>query len=527
MTFEQKEYVTLAVLFLISFFVWTLPMKESSLPFGEGDAVHQFAHAEYYALNNKATREMPFYLATWYAWENKKDFFGPINAPPFFVNVALMQALGASRFLAPYLYYAIIGNFVVVLAVYFLMRKLYGYWHAALSGFFLIFSFQNALSYVWGQRTILLAMSLIPLMLYCYYKYTESYYQKNEKKIYWYLIAVFLAIGSFTHPAMPFAAVSILGVYTVILIVKHRILPFNIKTIIMSIAIFVLLFGPFIADYKNQGQSGLSSPEKMPLSTLFYLYKHTDPTENPMMYSMETLIGGYWTVPLLLLGFFALLYRRNSSDLIMLSWFLGLYLILHIYILGFNPHVDRIVKGINHVLFPITVIGLLSIPSFFSVKKIRGIVRYCVIAVFVMMVILSNAKTTYNLMRTAYQPITRMNNAQLDAAQWIEKNIQESAVIYSLGSITYPKMRWLQVLSHHAQLPGMYLSLEQAENITTSFPVNNKVTHLLFDYSDAALLDNQQALQQLQQVENTLVGNKSKPSQLVYNQNNIKVYQRG
>lgn len=521
MAFEHRDYITLAALFFISFYLWTLPIQENPLPFGEGDAVHQFAHAEYYASQNTATREMPWYIATWYAWENKKDFFAPINAPPFFVNVALMQIIGGDRFVGPHLYYAFVGNFVVVASVYFFMRKLYSYWHAALSGFMIIFSLQNGLSYLWGQRTILLAMSFIPLILYCYYRYTESYVQKKERKAYFYLLALFLALGSFIHPAMPFAGVSILGTYTLFLIIKHKKLPFSGKTMIVSIALYGIVFGPFIADYKNQGQSGLWY-ERMPVSSVGYFYKHPNPDENPIMYSYETLLGGYWTIPFVIIGLFALVYRRNASDLLLLSWFVGMYLILHSAIIGFNPHADRIVKGFHHVLFPIIVVGVLSIPSLIPVQQsIKRYLKYGCIGIFVSLVVLFNAQELYSVMKQAYPPLMRISPAQLETAQWIEKNIPEDAVVYSLGSLTYPKMRWLGVLSKRAMLPGMYLTWDKAENFTSQFPKQNKITHLLFDYSDYALMNNRQAVERLTEAEHALVQNSS----LVYDQHNIKVYQ--
>lgn len=522
MTFENKDYITLGALFLISFYVWSLPMQTSPLPYGEADASHQFAHAEYYAMKGAATREFPWYLATWYEWMNKKDFYGPINAPPYFVNIALMQVLSGDRFYGTFLYYAVIGNFVVVLSVYFLMRKLYGHIPAAVSGFLVIFTFQNGLSYLWGQRTILLALSFMPLVLYTYYKYTESFIEKKERKIYFYCMAAFLGIGSFIHPAMPFASASILTVYTLCLLIKYKKLPFNLITVGIGIVIFFILVSPFVMDYKSQEQSGLFFKPRS-LSTLLYLYQHSSPDDTPMLYSYKSSLGGYWTIPFLIMGILSLAYRRNNNDLLMLSWFLGLYLILHLDIIGINAHEDRLVKGWNHVIFPLVVLGALSLSSFIPQQK-RASAKYVIVCVVAVLALMFNAQEMYSLMKNAYPPIMRVTPAQLQAADWISHNLPEYSVIYGIGSVTDPKLRWLYVLSHRTMLPGTEFSWERAVNKTSVYPVQNKITHVLIDYSDFVALNDQGTVQKLQLFENALVPNTSK---LVYNENLIKVYQLG
>ena len=70
---DKKDIIVITLLFLVAFIVWTAPLKGHKYPFGEGDAVHQFAIADWMATSDTAQREYPAYIAAWYGKNNPKN----------------------------------------------------------------------------------------------------------------------------------------------------------------------------------------------------------------------------------------------------------------------------------------------------------------------------------------------------------------------------------------------------------------------------------------------------------------------
>ena len=57
---------------------------------------------------------------------------------------------------------------------------------------------------------------------------------------------------------------------------------------------------------------------------------------------------GYWTLPLLILGSLFLSLRRKRKDLLLLSWIIALYLILH-FDLFLGMGAGRLFRSVNNV----------------------------------------------------------------------------------------------------------------------------------------------------------------------------------
>ena len=504
---------------MISFSVWTIPIQEQSFPFGEGDAAHQFGIADAISHFDRVTFEHEFHIAAWYPFF-AGGFFARTNAPYFMINSAIMQITGGERFIPIHLYYAVICNFFVVLGIYLIMRKSYGFNHAIVSGFFLIFPLRNALSYLWGQRTHLIALAYVPVVLYAYLRYLDSCNKGKEKPTYLYISAVLAAASGFFHPAGLSIMFFSLTIFTTIIWIRERKFPINIKNLVIALVLFGILFGPFVPGYIS---SKIKSADNISfeLTGIGSLFSWTGPgASNQAIQGFSDMHGGYWIVPFMVIGISFILLRRKMHDYLMLSWLAGLYLALHLGVIGINfVGVDRVLKGSSHIFYPLAVIGIFGIVSFIKIKK-----RYlnaAVSLVLIFTIITINAVPVADTFKGAYPPILRITPYQYEASQWIDKNLDEYSIIYSIGSITYPKMRWMHVLSHRATMTGISSTFEEASETVSSFPMQDKITHIMVDYSDLYLLGQQDKIDALKSFENAYANQ----SRIVYDKNNIKVYE--
>jgi hypothetical protein len=529
---DKRDIIVLTLLFLASFYLRTLPVQQNTYPFGEGDAAHQIGRADWMAWADSASEKLPYSLAVWYR-HNPKDFFAQINAAPFMINAAMLQIIGGHRFQGINLYYAIISNFVIIMSVYFVVRKLYGFYPAILSGFLLLFPFRNLMFYLWGQRPVMLGLAFVPLTCYCYYRYTDSFLNNQQKPTYFFLSAILMAIGGFFHPMTLVVSGSALSVFTLFLMIKEKKFPLDTTMLIISVVVFAVIFAPFLPTYF--GQSGVA-PTELKITRLSSLFKWFEfPSPNPpnaFLYSYKAVHGGLWTLPFLLLGILFLLIRRHRKDLIMLSWLIGLYIALHLPVLNYVNRIDRVLTGSSHIFYPLIAIGLLGLPSLIKLpKNTKNYVKFALIISFFILTLNFNAKQNYEHLKNAYQFPLRMTDAQYDVAKWIEANLPEDSYTFTIGTLTYPKSRWVHVFSHRALRPAenndpfekaYHDKIEYLEKNPT--PYHTSFTHMLIDYSDLMLLRNNptyaQRIQELQQFEQKYTANAT----LLYDKNNIKVY---
>ena len=52
-------------------------------------------------------------------------------------------------------------------------------------------------------------------------------------------------------------------------------------------------------------------------------------------------------------------------------------------------------------------------------------------------------------LKNAYPTISRLTPTQYEFAGWVEKNIPEDSALHLMGTLTYPKKAYLQILSRH------------------------------------------------------------------------------
>ena len=131
---------------------------------------------------------------------------------------------------------------------------------------------------------------------------------------------------------------------------------------------------------------------------------------------------------------------------------------------------------------------------------------------------MTTGKALYENFNNSYQDITRITPQQLAAAEWINSNLPENAIIYDLGTITYQKTRWMLAASRRHVLP--YRGEFKAD-FTEGLKLHN---YFMADYSDISRINDarmQQQAQAIMQVEQHI--NKT----AIYNSNNIRIYDLG
>jgi len=465
------------------------------------------------AGTDKPITTLPYFIDTRYGLDNKFKPHTLWYAPPYHVNFAIMQIIGQERILPIFLFNTILCS-IIVLITYFVMRKLFGFWPALLSSFLLIFSMRDILIYLWGQWPQQIAYFYTPLILYVFYKYAMSYLAQKEKPIYIYIMSILLAINFFFHPASFFHTIVALFVFTILLFIKERKVIFNVKN--MSIAIIIFLFIIAIFPYqtanvfaKSTGGKSSSNPYIGDFSRLFHWFGMQDYyTGQPREYFSYTAMHKIWTLPLLLLGIFFLLIRRRKKDLLLLSYLISVYLMVHLIFIGFGRP-ERSLAASSHIFYPIIALGLLAIPSFLIIKiplSLRKNIKYILIILFFVLALTYNFKPAYNQLKEAYSGIIRVTPVQYETAEWLKENIPENSNVSTVGVLIMQKDRWIR-----------YISWRYVHAYKDTGP---RPSHMLFDYSDFMAIGDTNQIEQVALFEKQIMENNT----LVYNKNNIKVY---
>lgn len=526
---KRLEVLIILVLYLVTLYFWTLPIRTNPNPYGEVDASSHFAVADYMSENNKVITDLPRYIDLRYGQDNKFKEHYMWYHPPFHTNFAVMQVISGERVLPVFLFNALIAS-SIVLMVFFIIRKFYGFTAAFLSSFLLAFSLRDIMVYLWGQWPERIAFAYLPLVLYTFYKYSTSYLGKEKTKTqYLVLMSLFLGINFFLHPQVFFHTALALVILSVLMLIKHKKIPFSVKHISFAILLFIVLVSifPFQTGnvIKQMTQQVSSVEDSFQASNLGRFFSWFDPIVkpniNPSYLSYNAMHGGIWTIPLFILGLVFLLKRRKDKDLVMLAWFIGYYLMIHSDIFGIGrPH--RSLAGEAHIIYPLAAIGLVFLISLSQslLKANKKIIKFSLVTIFILFIVFSNAKNTSSTLQNSYVGISRVSKLQYDAALWMKDNLPENADVLELGTILdLPKRRWIQFLSHR-HINGINDPGDTNENIMPS-------THVMMDYSDLVLLQGnpqyKAELDALVNLEREQLINQT----LLYNQDNIRVYKIG
>jgi hypothetical protein len=223
-------------------------------------------------------------------------------------------------------------------------------------------------------------------------------------------------------------------------------------------------------------------------------------------------------MPFIALGILFLAFRRERKDIFLLAWVVSLYLVLHRDFFGSMIFLHRSLSASAHIFAPLTVIGMLSLSSIVKLpRNYNTYIKYALAIVFIFLAISINGKSAYPVLKNAYGGLSRMNSAQFEVSEWLMENteLDENATI--IGPLIFKRSRWMAAIS---QRPFSYfpaISLDDdlfVEHLTKDY--------FIVDYSDFILLNNENAIAQLQTFESSVLANYTR----LYNKNNIRVYKK-
>lgn len=519
---RKIEFVFVVLLYLSCLWLWSLPFQKNSLPYGEVDASSHFAVADYMTQTDKPIGLLPYYIDKRYGGDNDYKNHVLWYHPPYHTAFSIAQIMGGERVLPVFLANAIFSS-IVLLSVYFVIRKMFGFLPALLSGFLLMFSMRDIMAYLWGQWPERMGFAYLPLVLYCFYKYARSYLDKEEKPIYIYLTGILLAVNFFVHPMTFLHTAASIFILVILLFAKERKLFFNLKHVSLAIVIFLVIISIFPLQTMNVvvrllpgGKDTPTETNRVSISRLFMWAGglSAEGSVPDSYFSYNQMIGPYWTMILLFLGVFIIFFRRNEKDIVLISWLIGLYFMVHLDVIGQPGRVHRSLSASAQIFYPLIVLGLLYLLSYSKyLGKYKTYLKYGVIAIFVILIMFSSGKMAYSQLKGAYGGIIRVTPYQYDAAEWMKDNLPRDSEVYQFGTLTMAKSRWMWMLSDTYII---YRDIFDERDLVNA-------THILMDYSDRAAIGDKNTVDGMQSWEKENLAN----STLLYNKNNIRVYQRG
>ncbi len=522
---KKIEIIMVVLLYLTTLYIWTLPIQKNKLPFGDVDASSHFTIGDYMVTYDKSIIRIPYPVTFRYGGQNEAfpDYLW--YPPQYWTSTGIAQVFGGERILPPFIAVAVFSS-LIVLASYFLIRSMFGFWPAFLSSFLLMFSTRDYMIYLWGQWPQSLSFAFTPLVLHSFYRYCGNYKENNPKPIYLYLMALFLSAQYFFHPQGMIASIGTLAVFSAILSAKNRKISFSIKHAIIAVILFAAVsaaFAPFNAAEFFSGLTEKQSEAQQPyqFDKLFKWYHGIkgDPGLPDFYFTYDKTHGtfkdtilAWWTLPFLLIGLAVIFYRRREEDLVLISWFTAFYFLTRLVVFGYGSRDIRMFAFEAHVFYPIIAIGLISLSSVFRQEALKKYLKFGLIALFLILAVSINGKSAYDTLAGQQYSIGRINPWEMEAAEWIRSNLPENADIYGVGPAGYQyfgaKIKWLGVLSQRHFIVNL-------NNLNMS-------DFVFIDYTDALLLQSQDYVNTLQNFERNF-----KNATPIYNKNNIRVHQVG
>ncbi|MFH1850499.1 MAG: DUF6541 family protein [archaeon] len=505
-----ESFLVLALV-VLTLLVWTSPIGD--MPFGDVDSSGHFLLGDYYYQSDRPYYTLPNIIYVFIS----KTLTNLWYPPQFHLNAAMFQIIGGSRIIPAYLFYAFACSLAVI-TTYFLMRKLFGIFPALLAGLFLAFSKRDYLAYLWGLWPERISYALLPMVMYTYYRYTNSYLKKKDNNAYLFLTLLLMACQYLMHPQGLFHSLVVLGIYTIFLVIKSRRFPVSIRNSILPVILFILLVAPFsytTIRYVTQvmpQQSGDSLRIQNP-SRLFQWYPPDIPY-TPWLGDYGVMYG-WWTFPFLMLGIVYLLIKRDRKSLLMLSFLIGLYLLMHLDVIGYSNRVHRSLNAESHIFYPLIALGMYFAATALRVsRKYQPVLKYSLLVLFILVIAFMHAKKEYPNISQAYAGYLRITQPQYDAAVWMKDNVPEDAKVRLVGTAIYYKKKWIPVLSHREVLFGGH------NDLISDIPGANETEYVFFDLSDFVTLDNQDAIGYL----NYWGSQNLQGASQIYNRNNVRIY---
>jgi len=488
------EISILGIIWAIAFFMYLLPVSE--LPFGDVDASTHFALADTMGSTDKSLYWLPYQINQTYGFASNGKIWYP---PQWHLGAASIQLFSGERIVG-FFFFAAFSSSLIVFGIYLLVKELYGSYQAIIASLLAAFSYRDASVYLFSQWPQAISFYYVPLFLYFGYK---AILDLENRKRYSVVGTLILASQFYFHPQGFIASLLMLVVFVLFISIKEKKLPFKFNELILPAVILIPLVLLFIAFPLGLTEE-LESAEKAPLSRLFSWYPDAENYKDtyPSDYFSYSSSHGLWTLPLLLLGIFYVLYRRRNQDMLILSMLVSYYLLLHLDVFGYSSRVPRLMQLESLIFYPLIAIGAISIASFFKQNKTE--IKNIVFGVIIILILIFNASNSYQKLNSAFKDTERITKEQLEMTDWLRNNLPRDATISDFGTITLAKIKWLRQLSQR-------FVIQNPEN----------PNYLLIDLSDLYSIN---AVQQIQSLESQ---EKSLNLTPIYDKNNIRVYQIG
>lgn len=522
--FQKVDILAIFFLMALSAFIWTLPFQNNLYPYGDVDSSTHFALGDYMAKVDKPIYLLPYFIngttngvTTGYGILNGGKLWYP---PQYHITEAVVQLFSGQGIVPIFLFFALASSLIAV-TTYLLIRYLYGFLPALISGFFLVFSFRDIMWYLSGQYPQVLSFSLAPLVIYSAYRYMETFKEKKPKSAYLYLGTILVAAQFFIHPQAIIISVLPLAIFSIVFVLKERIPFFNLKHVIIAIAIILLLTYSFLqfplgksSIYPKTLISAKDPRSSYGLDILFKWYGALQPAgfHNPDYWSSSKIFP-FLLIPFIILGFIYIVLRRNNHDLLLLSMLLSFYLLMHLSILSAS-RAERLIETEAHIIYPLIAVGaVIAVPNFIAIanisKELKLILKYGFALLVVVIFTMTIGNNSYTTLKNAYSGISRITQPEYEASEWIQSNLPENVDVYIFRNdfpIIYSKKKWIQALS----LRHMDWASQDASNSS----------YILLDMSDVFTVYGQQGVTQLQKITDPYTNNTT----LLYDKSYVRVY---
>ena len=531
---NKWDVLAVTFLFCVALYAWTLPIQANPYPFGEGDAAWHFSIGDYISTHDTTISKLPIYISLWYY--NYNPVLGPHALeypPPNHVNYALMSAFGGERSVPIHIYRAI-SSFLGAFAVFLLVRRLYGLAPALVAGFALIFSLREMMLYMFGQQPSLLSFTFVPVILYSYSQFLLPWLKGEFRPVYFYATVLLLLGQWLLHIQGLMLSAAILTVYTLWMlgrnlkftthfkkhIQRHRLIHFAIALML----ILAVAAPTYLIYFAVAGTSTSEAPFSSPLRLLQWgLTPKSVEGSFPPDYVLFNSTYPLWMLPLILAGIIFLMIRRSDNDILILSWLIGMYLALHLDVFtgASSSRIARSLVAEGQLFFVLMALGAWfltgTVLRYVNLsKQLKLYARIGIPALLIILIFSTVGSDRINLMKSAYQDPMRITSPEADAAQWLDQNVPWDSLVYDVGTITYPKTRWLLALSQR------HVRAFTGDIGGGAYPLYISKYYMLFDYSDLLRLANQQEqVSSLQGFEQAITID---GAQLVYNTQPIRIY---
>jgi len=470
------------VTFLAFVLLWSLPI--TTLPFGDVDASGHFALGDSQAMSNNVMKgSLPLYLNYSYGFANDGR---PWYPPQFHLSAAVFERFSTERVTSAFLFY-LFGSVLILLTTFFLVNKLFGFWPGMATMILLGVSVRDYTTYVWGLWPEKLSFAFVPLVLYCAYK--------AEKK---YLVMLALLLGTqfLLHPQGAVHSVVILLFFTLFVWFKDRKFPYDWKYCLIAAVLFLVLVIPFAAGPLAFNENVMGGDygdgfRIQELGSLFHWYPESIPYA-PQMGDASFVYGIFWWVIVLfaLLGFLYCLSKRKREHLLVISYVVAIYFLMHLNVIGITGRVHRSLNAESHIVYLLFVLGLfasyLIIVSLFESSKFKQgklIKMFTAVSLMVLFwcVVGVGVHDEISFLQQAGDDVGRINQEEYDACEWIRENTAETAHVQNVGTLVYKKRKWVQALSMR---PGIFDDKTFVGDLSTDVSPD-MATHYFVDFSDA------------------------------------------